>query len=279
MKRFLKHNRYELDDRERENIWYAIRRDLIPDGRPRWISMRVLRPALAGVATVATLAVLGVWWIGSNQADKIPTAHPGLLAEAPETRSFEGKAPGTEALDEIEVAAVEPEVAKTPRGAPAPAGISFSGRILDQETGEGLAYANVRIRGTSQSVLADSTGAFHLENLTPGQDINLVIMMLGYAPMEQLVRIPDEGPFEYAFNLESVIVDTLQAFDVAGAEYMVEVKSAVTRRQLGEGSLSDKDQAGTAKRENDAVQPESISANTPLKIKGLAGKPAWFSRT
>ena len=254
MKRFLSHNRYKLSDRERENIWYGIRRELTPDGRPRRISMRSLRPALAGVATVAALTVLGVWWIDSNQQDRLPTAHPGLLAEAPETRSFEGKAPGTEALDEFDVAAVEPETEKARQGAPekspaekttmlkmavspAPAGISLSGRILDQETGEGLAYANVLIRGTTRGVAADSSGIFRLDHLQPGQDITLVIMMLGYAPFEQAVTVPAEGPLEYAFNLEPVIVETLQAFDVAGASYMVEIKGAVKEHRVSSGEF------------------------------------------
>ncbi len=85
-------------------------------------------------------------------------------------------------------------------------------------------------------MLADSSGTFHLANLPPGQDVNLVIMMLGYAPLEQLVKIPDEGPFEYAFNLNAVSDETLQNFEVAGVEYGVEVKSAATdalSRQVG----------------------------------------------
>jgi Ca-activated chloride channel family protein len=297
MKRFLKHDRYELSDRERENIWYTIRRELNPDARTPWFSMRALRPALAGIATVAALAMLGVWWIGSDQPDQLQTPSGGLLAEAPETgmledRSFKDKAPGTESFDEVEVAAIEPEVALASRGAlepapvadmateksvaraQAPAGISFSGRIVDQETGEGLAYANVLIRGTSRGVVADSSGVFHLENLPPGQDLTLVIMMLGYAPFEQQVNIPDEGPFEYAFNLEPVIVETLQAFDVAGAEYMVEVKEAVGERPQSQGSLSDKDLGATGRRENDLLTPKSQAVNTPLRTGGAIHQPA-----
>ena len=72
------------------------------------------------------------------------------------------------------------------------------------------------IRGTTRGVVADSTVIFRLDDLAPGQDITLSVMMLGYAPFEQVVTVPDAGPFEYAFNLEPVIVATLEAFDVAG---------------------------------------------------------------
>lgn len=307
MKRFLKHNRYELSDRERENIWYTIRRELNPDARTPWYSMRAWRPALTGIATVAAIAVLGVWWIGSNQPSQLQTPSAGLLAEAPETRmledkSFETKAQGTEALDEVEVAAVEPEVAKAPRGAlepapvadvaaeksvaraKAPAGVSFSGRIVDQESGEGLAYASVLIRGTSRGVVADSSGVFHLKNLPPGQDLTLVIMMLGYAPFEQLVKIPDEGPFEYAFNLEPVIVETLQAFDVAGAAYMVEVKRGVREHTVKsetfdkyatdsvDNALSKK--AGVVMRDGKTFTRGGRSGEVSVQIDGVAVSPS-----
>ena len=292
MKRFLKHNRYELSDRERENIWYTIRRELNPNARTPWFSMRPLRPALAGIATVAALAMLGVWWIGSDQPDQLQTPSDGLLAEAPETQ----------ALDEIAVAAVEPEAAKAPRGAleqapaadmvaeksvsraKAPAGISFSGRIVDQETGEGLSYASVLIRGTSRGVVADSSGVFHLENLPPGRDLTLVIMMLGYAPFEQLVNIPDEGPFEYAFNLEPVIVETLQAFDVAGAHYKVEVKSGVTEHTVTSETFDKyaidpnndalSKQAGVVMGAGDLSVRGGRSDNVSMQIDGVPNQPS-----
>jgi len=280
MKRFLKHNRYEMGDWEKENIWQGIRRELKGGDRPSVFRTVNLRPALVATATMAALVVLGVWWVDTNQPDKIQTGHPGLLAEGPaeETRRAETPVEDTLVHAEAEYVAradipVEPEAKKAPRGALEDVGkdetgtleialaprvvpvagaadnamekssaravarteISFTGRIVDQETGEGLPYASVLIRGTTRSVVADSAGVFHLENLPPGQDLTLVIMMLGYAPFEKVVSVPQEGPFEYAFHLESEIIETLQAFDVAGVEYMVEVKTATTHQP---GSVS-----------------------------------------
>ena len=122
MKRFLNNNRYKLSDWERENIWQGIRRDLKSEGRSSVFRTSRLRPALTAAVTVAALAVLGVWWIDSNQAGKMGTTHPGLFAEAPDTRIpeadlIEKKAPGTETLDEFDVAAIEPQVAPPPGGA------------------------------------------------------------------------------------------------------------------------------------------------------------------
>ena len=68
MKRFLKQDRYQLDDLEREQVWQGIRRDL-KSGRRRSLFQAVsLRPAVAAGFTMAILAALGVWWIASDQA-------------------------------------------------------------------------------------------------------------------------------------------------------------------------------------------------------------------
>ena len=124
MKRFLKHDRYELGDRDREALWHGIRRDLKSGNGSSVFRTVRLRPALGAALTVAALAILGVWWIDSNQTDNIVATHPGLLAEnapAPETRGkveappanqptdapvFKTKAPGTEGMMDLDVAEV-----------------------------------------------------------------------------------------------------------------------------------------------------------------------------
>ncbi len=216
MKRFLKHDRYEMKDWERENTWQGIRQELNPRSKSPLFRLVPLRPALTVAATMAALVVLGVWWIDTNQPDKIQSTHPGLLADGPTDvtrqtvaptekpilRAKLGKEAGTESLTEAEVKktprgaldedqidapetfeiavsppaeeTTKPEPKKTPRGAlhddrnkpaetmemasadlaieksharaAAPAGVSLTGRVLDPETGEGLAYANVLIR-------------------------------------------------------------------------------------------------------------------------------------
>ena len=44
MKRFLKHDRYELSDRDRESIWHGIRRELKSEGRSSVFRIARLRP-------------------------------------------------------------------------------------------------------------------------------------------------------------------------------------------------------------------------------------------
>ena len=60
MKRYLKHDRYQLNDLEREHLWHGIRRELKPGaaGRPPGSGAH-LRPALVAAATVAAAGGAG----------------------------------------------------------------------------------------------------------------------------------------------------------------------------------------------------------------------------
>ena len=94
MKRFLKHDRYELGDRERESLWHGIRRELKPGASGRPCSGCPLSgPPWSRWPPWPPLAVLGVWWIDSNQTDKIQASHPGLLAEGAGRGDSSGRDP------------------------------------------------------------------------------------------------------------------------------------------------------------------------------------------
>ena len=71
MKRFLNHDRYKLSDWEKENAWQGIRRELKGGGRSSMFRTVSLRPALVATVTMVALVVMGVWWIDTNQTDKI----------------------------------------------------------------------------------------------------------------------------------------------------------------------------------------------------------------
>jgi Ca-activated chloride channel family protein len=201
MKRNLNRNQYQLGDRERENVWQAIRREThgpAAGHAPRG----AIRPVLAFTAVAATVALMVVWQLGSRQAGPgpaLPDAHGG----------------------DVRIAEI-PAAAAAPRSGPV-----LTGRILDKESGEPLAYANVRIRGTTFAAMTDSLGVFRFENLPPGRKIELAVDMLSYAPVEVAIETPTTGVIRHDFDLEPVVVATLQTFEVEGAEYMVEVKSGV----------------------------------------------------
>jgi len=113
------------------------------------------------------------------------------------------------------------------QGAPA----TIKGTVRDKESGELLDYANVLLVGTTRGTMSLGGGVFYFDGMAPGT-YTIKVLYLGYAPMEQTVTVRSGDIETLMFDLETVIVETLQAFDVEGAEYMVEVRSAVTEHTV-----------------------------------------------
>jgi outer membrane receptor protein involved in Fe transport len=111
----------------------------------------------------------------------------------------------------------------------APAGIK--GTVRDKESGQLLDYANVLLVGSTRGTMSLGGGVFYFNGMAPGS-YTIKVLYLGYAPMEQTVTIRSGEMANLAYDLETVIVEQLQAFDVEGDEYMVEVKSAVTEHKV-----------------------------------------------
>lgn len=108
----------------------------------------------------------------------------------------------------------------------------IKGVIKDGESGELLDYANVIIKGTSRGTMSLGGGAFYFRDLRPGT-YTIQVLYLGYEPAEQTVVLQPGQTVDLPFVLTVTIVETLQAFDIDAARYMVEVRSAVTAREIG----------------------------------------------
>ena len=108
---------------------------------------------------------------------------------------------------------------------------TIKGVIKDGESGELLDYANVLLAGTNRGTMSLGGGVFYFNGMPPGT-YTIKVLYLGYAPQEQTITVFPGQTTDLTFVLETVIVETLQAFDVEGAEYMVEVKSAVTEHTV-----------------------------------------------
>jgi outer membrane receptor protein involved in Fe transport len=108
---------------------------------------------------------------------------------------------------------------------------SIKGTVRDAESGELLDYANVLIKGTTRGTMSLGGGAFYFQGLQPGS-YTVQVLYLGYAPGEQTIQVRSGEVGQLSFSLAVVIVETLTAFDVEGAAYMVEVKSAVQEQKI-----------------------------------------------
>ncbi len=118
-----------------------------------------------------------------------------------------------------------------PASASAQAPGTIEGIVRDKETGELLDYANVLLVGTSRGTMSLGGGQFYFQGMPPGS-YTVKILYLGYGPVEQSVTIASGQTASLKFALETVIVDQLEAFNVEGAEYMVEVKSAINEQTV-----------------------------------------------
>jgi outer membrane receptor protein involved in Fe transport len=108
---------------------------------------------------------------------------------------------------------------------------TIKGIIKDGETGDLLDYANVIIKGTTRGTMSLGGGAFYFRNLAPGT-YTIQVLYLGYEPAEEVVNLQPGETVDLEFSLKVTIVETLQAYDVDAARYMVEVKNATSTRDV-----------------------------------------------
>ncbi|MBM4130552.1 TonB-dependent receptor [bacterium] len=156
---------------------------------------------------------------------------------------------------------------------------TIKGIVKDKESGELLDYANVLLAGSTRGTMSLGGGVFYFNGLAPGT-YTVKVLYLGYAPMDKTVTVTAGGTANVSFELETVIVETLQAFDVTGEEYMVEIKSAVTEHTVSgetfekyaidsvEDALSK--QAGVVYRAGELYVRGGRSGEVSMQIDGVA---------
>jgi hypothetical protein len=114
-------------------------------------------------------------------------------------------------------------------------------RVLDSETGAPLAGAHVRLGGKLE-LTTDSTGRFSTADLPPGR-ANVMIRLLGYAPVQTDIRVRDKGPQDETFSLDYNGQQLPTVAVSARAEQMMSRYSDFeTRRQRGLGQFRRWDQ-------------------------------------
>jgi len=191
MKRFFENNKHELDDLEREQLWQDIRRDTPPADHPH-PGRRAFRPALGLTTALAAVVVLILWLGNDAPLPDTPVAHRAV--EAPST-------------------------------------FTVTGRVIDKDTGDPLANANIVVEGKGRNLVSDSEGRFQLDRLVAGEKVDLRVKYMGYEDeVAQLSAEAAKAPLE--IGMEPVILASVEAIDVDEAEYMVEVRSADTEHTV-----------------------------------------------
>lgn len=115
---------------------------------------------------------------------------------------------------------------------------TIKGVIRDGETGEYLDYANVLLKGTTRGTMSLGGGVFYFRGLGAGEHV-VQVLYLGYAEQEVTVTVLPNETTELTFDMEVVIVATIDAIAIEGEAFMVDVASAKTEQKIGQERLSD----------------------------------------
>lgn len=237
MKRYLNHDRYEMNSTEHETLWHAVRRETTGSKGNVPTKRGAFMPALGVTVAAAALVLTVAWQLGTRHVALDGTTGQNLMASREiQALNLADESPIPGAMERAEaksapaVSQAKPaETAVAVR--PAPTRTGLSGRIVDRDTGEPLANVSVFVRGTKLSAITDSLGVFHLPDLVPGTDIQLAFNMLSYDAVDTAVAVPADGMLAGDVALAPIIVATLYPFEVEGEEYMVDVNSATTQQR------------------------------------------------
>jgi hypothetical protein len=104
------------------------------------------------------------------------------------------------------------------------------GRVIDQQSGEGLPGAAIRVLDTPIGTATDNQGRFRLGGLKPGS-YRLEARMLGYEPQLQQVTLRPGSTVELLFALRE------QAIEIAPVEVTAELVRDARRTEAGIVSL------------------------------------------
>ena len=81
----------------------------------------------------------------------------------------------------------------------------IAGNILDKNTGEGLAGANVYLEGTTYGAATDVYGDFFIINIPPG-NYTVVISMIGFERVKMELRVSVNRTSDASFELNDATI-------------------------------------------------------------------------
>ncbi len=222
MKRYLKKNRHSLSSGQKQELWLAISQNDSP-------ARRSARPVWALSSVAAMLVVLVAWWYGTatEKPRGIVGPNTGVVVLPPEmqTETIEVRDPAADARASTErrkaaLSTGDPQDQEAEVGellatreiaaAPAPVGGVIRGIVTDAETGQGLDYATVLVRGTPERMMTLGGGHFKFTKLEPGQSYQLQVQRLGYSKLLIDAVAGDVSGPELVVALNPAVVDTVQ---------------------------------------------------------------------
>ncbi len=269
-------HRHQLDAREQDALWLEIRNA----AREPQARRTAFAPALVVSAAAVALALIGAlaFWPASDHGNdprrSAPLAQRYQVTEESEP-VLRDRATGrpVPVLEVLPTPVDDCEEAEDP---PAPAVVR--GEIREAFTGELLGHAVLTSLDGSVHAAADSNGVFRLFGVTPDQPLSLHLSRLGYTPIDTVLTAAPGETLVVALVMEAMIVAQLDAIDVEGDRYMVDVKSTVREQSIDSSRLSkyaiDSVEDAIAKQAGarpSGNQPYMLGGGTMNVVEGIDG--------
>ncbi len=154
--------------------------------------------------------------------------------------------------------------------------VAIQGQVIDAESKESLAYANVMIEHTTIGTAADENGFYQLTNVPVGK-IHLVATMMGYEMSSEIVFVEQGQTVTVNFELESTILE-LGAVVVTGTSTPHLVEDMPVRTEVIPRKIIEQKQAvnlAEALQFQTGIRVENNCQNcnfSQVRILGLPGK-------
>ena len=123
----------------------------------------------------------------------------------------------------------------------------IAGKVIDTETGDPLAGANVIIRGVAKGAAAEGDGNYFILNVQPGV-YDVETTMMGYTRMVQTdVRVRIDQTTYLAFNLQPSVIEGKEILVVAEQplvdKYLTASRQAMSAEELANSFVTNVEEA------------------------------------
>lgn len=111
------------------------------------------------------------------------------------------------------------------------------GRIVEEESGKALPFANVVLVGTSKGAISQSDGSFALLAVPPGS-YEIRVSYIGYETATQQIEVLPNRTTEVSFEMVPTVVEKVETVEVRAERPLVEIEKTSTIRSFNSEELS-----------------------------------------
>ena len=114
---------------------------------------------------------------------------------------------------------------------------SVTGRVVDADTGDPLAFSNVIVVGTERGAITDDSGRFTIDGLDTGT-YSIKVSYIGFEDFQKTANVTEGSATTMEFSMVASVVGTLGEVEVtASKEEIIDLKSSGTETKVNAASI------------------------------------------